>query len=367
MRRILLLARSLERGGTETQIIVLARALVEAGCQVTVATFYDAGPRAGELIDAGVTVTCAGKNGRWDVAGFLLRMARLIRRFKPEVIYSFLPMANIVAVLLRPFLPGCRVVWGVRRAQLDLARYDRVSRLSYALERRLAPLADGVLINSEAGRRQLIREGWRAGKLAVVVNGIDTVRYAPHPEWRTAVRAELGLGEQEPVVGCVARIDPIKGHDTMLAALRLMDGATRLVLAGGGQSGLIARLRESAAALGLTERILWLEDRDDVPRLYQTFDVATSASLGEGFPNVVAEAMACGLPVVATDVGDCAAMIGATGRIVPPGNPMALAAAWQDMLALGPDRRRRLGDEARTRIIGLADAGSLAQRTLDAF
>jgi glycosyltransferase involved in cell wall biosynthesis len=102
---------------------------------------------------------------------------------------------------------------------------------------------------------------------------------------------------------------------------------------------------------GLNGRVHLLGERTDIPFVTSGLDIASSSSLGEGFPNVVGEAMACGVPCVVTDVGDSAWLVGDTGRVVPPGDPIALAGAWRDLIRMGEDRRRSVGEAARRRIV----------------
>jgi glycosyltransferase involved in cell wall biosynthesis len=105
-----------------------------------------------------------------------------------------------------------------------------------------------------------------------------------------------------------------------------------------------------------------LGQRRDVPRIQASLDILTSSSISEAFPLTVGEAMSCGVPCVATDVGDSALMVGNCGRIVPPSDPAALAAAIIDVLSLDPDSRNKLGDAGRTRVCELFDLGAVTRR-----
>jgi glycosyltransferase involved in cell wall biosynthesis len=123
------------------------------------------------------------------------------------------------------------------------------------------------------------------------------------------------------------------------------------VLAGHGIDPSNVRLTTLIRQLTLSSKVLLLGERQDVPKLMAALDIATMASAwGEGFPNVLGEAMACGVPCVATDVGDCAYIIADTGKIVPPKDPQALAAAWRALIAVGAEGRKQLGDKARRRV-----------------
>jgi glycosyltransferase involved in cell wall biosynthesis len=166
------------------------------------------------------------------------------------------------------------------------------------------------------------------------------------------LRARLGLPTDARVIGLVARLHPMKDHETFLraaAAFSQHHQDARFVLCGSGcgpNSETILPLIES---LGLAGRVVLLGERTDLDKIYPVFDVlAQSSAYGEGLPNVVIEAMACGVPCVATDVGDSRDVIGATGIVLPPGDPQALAHGWETFFA---EPARTLGEQARLRIL----------------
>lgn len=351
---ILFLTRSLDRGGAERQLVKLAKGLTRRGHAVAVAVFFGGGVYEAELTEAGVCVINLGKKGRWDVLSFLSRLARLLRKERPAVMHSYLSVPNILATLLKPLLPGTRIILGVRASNVDLSRYDWLSRFAYALERRLARFADLIIANSYAGKRHAVANGFPECKIVVIPNGIDTEYFRLDREGRRQVRSAWGLGDDEILVGLVARLDPMKDYPTFLeAASRIARERhdVRFVCVGDGPVAYTEALKQQAAALGLTKRLIWAGACDNMPAVYSALDLSSSSSLGEGFSNTIAEAMACGVPCVVTDVGDAKQIVGDTGFVVEPGNPAALASAWQVVLeAEGADKARR-GQMARERVI----------------
>lgn len=333
--RIVFFLRSLGHGGAQRQMAVLARGLSESGHEVAVVSFYPGGPVEEELRAAGLRLHSLDKRGRWDVGPFLLRAARLLRRLRPQVLHGYLAVPNIVSILLKPVLPGTRIVMGVRASEMDLALYDRLARLTYGLERLLSRFADRVIVNSRAGRAHAAACGFPPDRLVVIPNGIDTASFRRDAEGRRRVRAEWGVPGRGRLVGLVARLDPIKGHRTFLeaaAALAAEAAELRFVCVGDGPDPLRRDLERTAGDLGIGERVVWAGGRTDMPAVYTALDVLCSASYGEGFPNVVAEAMACGVPCVVTDVGDSAEVVGETGLVVPPRDAAALAEGLRTML-----------------------------------
>ena len=342
MGGVLFLIRSLHRGGAERQLITLAIGLHQRGRRVVVATFYPDGELAAELAVAGVPLRSLDKRGRWDLIGASRRLLEIVRRERPAVLHSYLPDPNILTGLLRPWLRGIRVVWGVRASHMDPQYYDWTSRAAYAAAAMLSRLADVVIVNSSAGELHHRERGYAREKLHVVPNGIDTARFARTETGRRQIRAEWGIAENAPLIGLVARLDPMKDHGTFLLAARQvmkMIPHARFVCVGDGPAEYAAQLAEQAATLGIGASLVWAGGRDDMPAVYSALDIATSTSLGEGFPNVIAEAMSCGTPCVVTDVGDSALIVGAFGMVVPARDPTGTAAAWQAMLVgHAPDR-----------------------------
>jgi glycosyltransferase involved in cell wall biosynthesis len=189
--------------------------------------------------------------------------------------------------------------------------------------------------------------------MSVISNGVDTGRFFPSPEARQTLRAALGVPLDVPLVGAVGRLHPIKDYGTFFAAAqRLRKGLpqARFILAGEGLSGDEPQVARWVKEAGLTDYVYLLGQRDNVSDLYNALDVFVSSSNSEGFPNVIIEAMACGVPCVATDVGDSALIVADTGLIVAPENPQALADAVTQLLLLSPAERASLGSEARTRV-----------------
>jgi glycosyltransferase involved in cell wall biosynthesis len=262
------------------------------------------------------------------------------------------------------------VVWGVRHAldawSAESPRLRRTIRLS-ALSSRSA---QHIVYNSARARLQHEALGFRADRSVVIPNGFDLTRFAPDQSARARVRAELRLAADTPLVGLVARVDPLKDHGTFLAAAALAAVErpdVHYVLAGRGTDTPGTALQRAIARTGLTGHVHCLGERRDVPELFASFDVAALTSLSEGFPNSVGEAMACGTPCVATDVGDVAELIGAAGIVVPSADAAATARAWCELLALTAAERTALGARARTRIGRHFAMSSVAARYLELY
>lgn len=367
--KILFFARALGPGGAERQMALLAAGLQRRGHDVTVATFYPGGQFAPVVVGSGARHICLEKCGRWDVVGFALRFRRLLFQERPEILYSLLPPANIVAACLARFRGRPRRVWGIRVSEMRLGHYDWLQRLSYFAERRLAPTADLIIFNSQCGLTMARARGFAAGNCAVVQNGIDTSLFFPDKASRRNCRAAWRVAEDETLIGMIGRFDPMKDHRTFLEAAGSMSRPKlRFVLAGVGVESANAQLMGMVRAAGLAERVLLLGERTDMPAIMAALDIlCLSSAFGEGFPNVLGEAMAAGTPCVATDVGDSRDVVGDTGVIVPPEDADALARAMGrliDSLARAPDEMR---ERVRSRIVEKFSIDRLVARTETLF
>ncbi len=341
-------------GGAERMLANLCIAQQQNGASPAVISLSPGGSQRARMQGAGVVVHDLGlRRGIPNPLG-LFRLAKIIRHEKPAVIQSWMYHADLVA-LLSLWLSGrrsrTRLYWGVRCSDVDLGAYSLSLRVVVRLCALLSQFSDGVVYNSQAGRIAHRKLGYQSRRSVVVDNGFDTGDFAPDMAGRKQVRQELGLSEDAFVIAMVARYDTMKGYDTLLAALPRSRDAVCLVIGAGTE------------ALAGKTGVVPLGERHDIPRLLSAVDALVSPShFGEGFSNAIGEAMASGLPVVATDVGDAARIVGDAGLIVPPRDPDALASA---LAKLRDDAvlRRSLGEKARAQI----ERSFGLRRSIDAF
>jgi glycosyltransferase involved in cell wall biosynthesis len=350
---IVFLIRSLDVGGAERQMIGLAGGLHRLGWRVRVLLFYDGGTLTNDLIEQGVVVESLHKGGRWDVLGFGLRLIRRLRHHRPAIVHGYLVTPNVVSAAVKPFVGRPRVVWGVRASNMDFGRYGRLSSILFALSCWLSRFADLIICNSAAGRDFHASRGYPRSRMVVVQNGIDSARFAPDRDAGQPIRAEWGVAAEQPLVGLIGRLDPMKDHPTFLRAasqVATTRSDVRFVCVGQGPAAYRDQLQRLAAELGLGDRLTWAGERTDLPAVYNALDlVVSSSTYGEGFPNVVAEAMACGVPCVVTDVGDSPVVVGDAGWVCPRGDPTALGEAMASALS-SPTALADMASRARRRV-----------------
>jgi len=284
----------------------------------------------------------------------LIRSLKILREINPDIIQGWLAHGNLIATLASTFLPyRLSTLWNIRYTALPKTETKRSILFIVKLLSILSFLPQKIVFNSKTGANDHIRMGYRRDKSCIIPNGFDTKSFSPSEKNRSCVRSELNISEEAVLVGLIGRFDPLKDHSCFLkAGAKLLDYEceTIFLLAGRGVDWQNRHLKQLIEKLGLNGKIFLLGERCDIPRITAALDIATCSSVAEGFPNVIGEAMSCGIPCTVTDVGDSAWLIGDSGMVVPPRNHEALCEAWLKMIRMGSEKRRALGEKARKRI-----------------
>jgi glycosyltransferase involved in cell wall biosynthesis len=368
---VVLLIRSLNRGGAERQLALLATGLDPADWRVRVVTFYPGGPIWDELAARpSVELVSLEKRGRWDNLAPTRRLSRLLDAWAPAILHCYMPEPSIVGTIAgrRAGVPA--IVWGVRSSNVDYRQYGWFNWATARVAARMSGRADLIIANSDAGRAHHIAQGYPATRMMTIPNGIDTDRFQPSDDARVAARQRWQLGEGV-VIGVVARLDPMKGHPVLLEALgsvvRQVPGV-RVVCVGGGAPGYAHHLAAETRRLNLDGVVRWTGELDELHALVPAFDLVCSPSVfGEGFSNAIAEAMACECPCVVTNVGDSAAIVGDTGLVVAPGDAEGLADALVTMARLTVADRQARGRLARARVVNTFSLHAMILRTASVY
>jgi glycosyltransferase involved in cell wall biosynthesis len=363
MITIVHLISSLEHGGAQMMLWKLLSQMDRQRFRNIVVCAFDEGPLAEPIRAIGIPVMNLGVWRGPRAPGTARRLARLmtspvaairlmrvLRQVDPNVVVTWGYFVDLLG-LLGATVTRVPVIWTAFSSfnpflgQLFLA----INKLSIRLSR--FPAA--VVTDSEAARTWHYQLGYRPKEWQVIPMGFDIDQFRPDESARLALRQELGLPSDAIVVGLVGRFNLVKGHETFLTAAGLL-GRRRpdlyFALIGPGVTSENPLVREWVDASGVSDRVFLLGERPDIPSVTAALDVATCSSYGESFPNVVGEAMACGVPCVVTDVGDAASMVGDTGLVVPSRDVQGLATAWQELIDLGAAGRQALGARARRRV-----------------
>ena len=359
--RILLAITSLGVGGAERLVTALADRYAAAGHQVMLIRFHG----EAELRPSDPRVRLENLNMRRSPLGVLVamrRFRRFVRAFGPDVVNSHLVHSNLLTRLLRLVTPIPRLVSSAHNTNEE----GRARMLAYRLTDRLADISTNV--SEEAVAAFVAQGAVKSGRMLAIHNGIDIESFAYSSAARAQVRAELGLEETTPLLLAVGRLWEQKDYPNLLRAFACLDAGVvspQLVIVGGGP--LRDDLGALADSLDVADRVRFLGMRHDVPALMSACDLFVLSSAWEGFGLVVAEAMACGRMVVATDCGGVREVVGEAGFLVPPRDAQALTEAMGRALRLPDEQRQRLGTAARERVVARYSLEAMAQKYLAVY
>jgi glycosyltransferase involved in cell wall biosynthesis len=345
--RIAYVLTSLGVGGAERQVLMLAERMKARGHAVLLVVLL---PRQPE--EWPTTLDLVHLDMRKTAASFIAgiwKAHRVLRAFQPDLIHSHTFPANLTARLLRLLHPATPLISTIHNVYEG--RWPRM--LAYRLT---DPLSRRTTAVSQAAADRFVRiKAVPARKCSVLTNGIDTAEFTPDAERRARVRQQMGARE-EFVWLAAGRIMPAKGYPNLLRAfsqVRATIPAARLWIAGEAYGAKAEAVRALAAELGLDIYVRWLGLRRDMPALLDAADGFVLASVWEGMPLVVGEAMAMEKLVVATDVGGVRELTGGCGVLVPARNPERLAQAMLAAMRTAPEARLALGRAARRHIESL--------------
>lgn len=343
--RVMYLATSMGVGGAEQQARYLARSFRRRGWDVMVVSMIPLSHDESALRSEGITVHSLGmRPGMPDPRG-LVRLIRLMRDFRPDVLHSLMVHANLLARIVRPITRPTVVVSSVHTPNEGRQwRYIAYRLTNWLTDCTTAVSQDAIEVATRRGAAP--RDGIR-----LIGNGIDLDEYRPDPATRAMVRADLGVGDAFTWLG-VGRMTAAKAYPDMVSAfadlLRTHPDA-RLLIAGSGEPDVEAAVATRIAEMGVDERLSLLGYRSDVADLMRAADGFVLSSAWEGLPMVLLEAASSELPIVATRVGgnDDAVKDGENGLLVESGDPAALATAMRAVMAKDDDARYAMGRAGR--------------------
>jgi len=284
----------------------------------------------------------------------LRRFRHIVREFRPDLIQGWMYHGNVAAVLASTMVSRRPpVVWGIRQGLRDRSTEGLSTQLAIKLGARLSrSVAASVYASSESipDHHQI---GFNEPLAIAIANGYDLAYLRPKPDAGMQLRRSLAIPADCVVIGHIARFDPVKNHAGLLdAAVRVTRAvpSCRFILAGPGVDQHNDQLVSLVDLCGLRGQVVLLGSWDDIPQLMSSLDIFCLSSTSEGFPNVLAEASACGIPSVTTDVGEARAILGEAGHIVPVNDTDALSEALIRLAEVPSNVRREIGQRARERI-----------------
>ncbi len=354
--RILHLIAGLNIGGANLFLRRLAAEEKKRGLDSRIIVMMDKGSLGNTIQALGIPIyTLELRRGRPSLRG-LMRLQKSIQQLKPDLIHAWMYHGAFAATLSNMIWQhGIPLIWNIRHTPYNLTNERLLTALLIHICAKLSSHADAIVYNAGYSLARHKRLGYHSPRQLVIPNGFDVETFQPNPEARITLRRALGVEDCTPLIGMVARYHPMKDHNTFLKAACLMrhrNPEVHFVLVGRGIDAQNLELTNKITLMELSENIHLLGEQTDIQKILAGLDLLTVTSAwGEGFPNVIGEAMACGVPCVVTDIGDAGFIVAECGRVVEVGDEYALANAWRELLDLNQEQRETLGAKARERIL----------------
>lgn len=283
----------------------------------------------------------------------LAKLRRQAAEFQPDLFHGWMYHGNIAAFMASMLHRRQPVIWSIHHSLADISAEKPMTRALIRLHALLSPMVSAISYCSAVSADQHEAVGFDRSKRVIIPNGTDCTMFKPDAEAGRRLRRMLRIPDTRLIIGNVGRAHPMKDHAGLIRSLGILVAkgydVHGLIIGNGHESSAAAQV---AKELGIVDRITFLGTRDDIPEIMPGLDIyALSSGWGEAFGLAISEAMACGVPSVTTDVGDCGMLIGDPQLIVPPKEPEALAAAIERLVRMRPEERHAVGMRARTRVL----------------
>jgi len=351
----------LELGGAESMLLKLCRTIDQSRVVSSVVSLRRDGLLAGPFRDSGVALSEIGVSPGSFGIGSIRKLRESVSRIRPDVVHGWMYHGNLAALVATAGFRRVPVCWNIRQTIYDIAREKPGTRAVIRANRLVSTFPTRIVYNSSLSAAQHAALGFSKRKSVVLPNGFDANQFAPSLEAKASIRRELELSPDSLLIGLIARAHPMKDHALFFKAARIISQqvpSAHFLLA--GDEATQDRLGRLEIEANLAGRVSFLGPRSDIARITAALDVACLTSAwGEGFPNVMAEAMACEVACVATDVGDVRHVLGDGGIVVEPGNAKSFATACVSLLS-APRRRVQLGEAGRRRVLDCFSIAAVA-------
>lgn len=353
--KLVFIITGLSTGGAEMMLFKVLKFLDRQRFEPYVISLTSEGELAPQISELGISVHCLQTKSGLTVVRAFFRLIRLVKSIQPDIVHTWMYHADLMGGLAAKFAGVKAIAWCIRNSNLE----PKLTKLSTRMIVRLCALLSHwvpalILSCSEQARLIHVRCGYRAEKMLVVPNGFDLIKYKPDGAAKISVCDELGLAHDCLLIGNIGRFDPQKNHAGFFSVIEFLHQKMpqlHFLCVGKDIDSVNPVLAMAAKDADVVENCHFLGLRNDIPRIMAALDVlVSSASYGEAFPNVLGEAMACGVPCAVTEVGDSAYIVADTGRSVAVGDMRGLAVAVHELLTLSTEEIRVLGEKARARV-----------------
>lgn len=354
-KRIMHVINGLGLAGAERLLVKVLEASRGPWEHIVVSLLDEWTPLTSRLVQLGIPVHVIGLKRSIPNPVRALSAIGLARRLRPHLIEGWMYYSNLLANVAAAALPErVPVFWNIDSSLYDIGEERLRTAASIRLSVPFSRRPDAIIYRSRIGAWQHGRFGFHSRRQVIIPNGFNCQVFYPDENTRREVRRELGVTDDQVLVGLVARFHPMKDHPTFFKAAATVVQAypnVRFALLGADKANEEIGLQKLVADHGLQSYVLLLPERNDMERLTNALDISCSSSCrGEAFSSAIGEAMACAVPCLVTHVGDNAYLVSDTGVAVPPRNSQAFAEGLMRLIKAGEGGRRRLGNAARRRI-----------------
>lgn len=355
MIKICHIITSFDADGAEMMLYKLLSGTDRHKFEPIVISLADYGMLGDKTKALGIKVYSIGMKSGFPSPNKLLSLISLVRKLSPDIIQGWMYHGNLAAQLVGTFTSKkVHILWNIRHSLYSLSHEKKGTAMMIKIGKYLSHLPEYIIFNAKISARQHKDFGYCDTNCIVIPNGFETNIFKPISEAYTEVRTELNLPVNTFLIGLIARYHPMKDHDNFLKAASLFSAIysdVHFMLVGKDIDQNNTELVQKINHLGLSKKVHLLGERRNLPRLISALDIFSLTSYTEAFPNVIGEAMACEVPCAVTDVGDSSWIVGETGKVVKPQDPVALSNAWKDLYEINKEERHKLGILARERII----------------
>jgi len=352
--KIIHIITDLDTGGAEIMLYKLLSSLHDEVLNSTVISLMGRGKITERIEALGVKVETLdlvqGERPSWQT---IKKLRQFMRAFNPDIVQGWMYHGDIAATvavfLFDPMRRKVKLFWNVRQTLYDINSEKIQTRWLIVLGRWLSFFAHSVIYNSNLSAEQHCNVGYSVKKTKIIPNGFDLQKFKPDQHRRQQLREELKVAESVLLVGHISRLHPMKDHATLLRTIdRVVDSLSSI---GAKQEVLFLLIGHGVTSeLSKNPAIRFLGERSDIPKIMSALDIVVSSSAwGEGFPNVIGEAMASEVPCVVTDVGDSAYIVGKYGRVCSVGDDQCIANSLLQLIE-NKQERETVGRQARKRI-----------------
>lgn len=356
---------SLGSGGAEAMLTKLITKNKEKNVSMIVVTLLNNDHFYKEIKNSGTKIYKLNIFGGLLGPFKIFYLIKIIFREKPDILQTWMYHCDFIGIFIKIIFPKVKVVWNVRHSNL-IKKVDKNTTIHLAkILGFLSFVPNHIICGSQAAAEQHIKLGYKKKKIIVIPNGFDTNIFSPNERLRNNTRKDLGVGENMFLIGHIGREKKIKNQKSLIDAfssIHIKHKNTMLILIGKG-----IKEKYSNHPLVKEKRIILLNEQKEVQQYLRAFDLFVLPSLSEGFPNVLGEAMSCGVPCVSTDVGDSAKIVGNPNLIAQRNSTINLSDKIQYWLNLTYSEKENLKKVSRERILNFYSIEKVVEMYLNAY